>query len=330
MDPWTQRLFVVRDGSHDDAERREPARRVERRELERLRRGVAVDRAAFETGTPEEQHVVRMRGVAAVAPEPVVFSHFSAEVVHGHPHMRSRLARVHTTVGSATERGRDGVAGHVFPLLPSEVMVVGGLLVTTPERTVVDVAGAAPFGEGVMAADAVLRTGAPRSLLLQAADLAGPRQAARRIQHVIDFAHPGGEGANESLSRVGMLRLGIEPPELQHLLWDDLGFVAWLDFWFRRVRVGGEADGRVKYLDPALAKQGAGMAVWEEKRREDRVLPMVDGLARWGYREAADHLLLRPRLAAFGVVPPRRAATLADYAAAARDAVPRPRVPTRP
>ncbi len=99
--------------------------------------------------------------------------------------------------------------------------------------------------------------------------------------------------------------------------------MAWLDFWFRRFRVGGEADGKVKLLDPAMATQGAGVALWKEKRREDRVLPLAAGLARWGWQESTHHDLLGRRLAAFGVVPASPRATLSDYALAARDAQPR-------
>ncbi|RIX28713.1 hypothetical protein [Amnibacterium setariae] len=104
---------------------------------------------------------------------------------------------------------------------------------------------------------------------------------------------------------------------------DDRGFVAVLDFLFRRFRVGGEADGLQKYLDPALAPLGAGRAVVREKLREDRVLPLVAGLARWGWPEATNALLLREKLARFGVQPASPRATIADYAAAARDARPR-------
>lgn len=258
-----------------------------------------------------------------------MFSHFSALVLHGLPVLRTRLDRVHTTVAIAAARGRDGVAGHVFPLTKEEVVPVGPLLATAIGRSVVDVAGSAQFGEGLMAADAVLHSGSPRSLLVAAADLAGPRNADRRIADVVAVAHPGAESANESMSRAGMIRLGYWPPELQHALWDAEGLVAYLDFWFRRFRVGGEADGLQKYLDPAMARSGAGRAVYDEKRREDRVLPLVDGLARWGWPEAVDPNRLRLKLAAVGVLPATPRATIADYAAAARDARPRFWTPTR-
>jgi hypothetical protein len=195
--------------------------------------------------------------------------------------------------------------------------------VTAIARTVVDIAGATPFGEGLMAADAALLAGVPRVVLEQAMALAGPRQAARRIADVVAVAHPGAESAAESMTRSNLIRLGYEPPELQHALWDEWGLVAFLDFFFRRFRVGGEADGLMKYLDPALAPSGAGRAVVHEKLREDRVLPLVHGLARWGWREATNATLLRQKLARSGVHPASPRARIADYAAAARDAQPR-------
>ncbi|MBW4041166.1 MAG: hypothetical protein HIU86_03430 [Acidobacteria bacterium] len=322
MNGWDLELIVVLGGSHPSGERSSVARDVERGLLIRIRRGVYTAHAGFDSLSIEQQHIVRMRAVAAVAPG-TVFSHMSAAVLHGLPVLRSGLARVHTTVPAASLRGRDGVAGHVFPLLDSEITWCGPLQTTAIGRTVVDVAGALPFGEGLMVADAALRSGVRRDLLEQAVALAGPRQSGQRIGNVVAVAHPGAESANESMSRAGMIRFGFEPPELQHELRDADGFVAALDFFFRRFRVGGEADGMKKLLDPAIATRGAGRALVQEKRREDRVLPLVRSLARWGWFEATRPVRLRQKLAAHGVHPPAARASISDYARAARGARPR-------
>jgi hypothetical protein len=105
---------------------------------------------------------------------------------------------------------------------------------------------------------------------------------------------------------------------LQHEVRDRRGLAGRLDFWDPIRRIGGEVDGAKKYLDPALATQGAGRAVYEEKLREDRVRACIERLARWGWQESGDPLRLGPRLAAAGVLPSSPAATLADYVAAAR------------
>jgi hypothetical protein len=129
-----------------------------------------------------------------------------------------------------------------------------------------------------------------------------------------------------------MIRIGYAPPELQHELWDANGWVASLDFFFPffgLLGVGGESDGLKKFLDPQMAPQGAGRAVYEENRREDRALPLLSGLARWGWPEAVSAPRLRSTLAAFGVQPSFPRATAADYATAARGARPRLVVPRR-
>ena len=329
MTGWDLELIVVLRGSHDSGERSSIRRDIEHGLLLRLRRGVYVNRLGYEALPLEHRHIVQMRAVEAVSPAPVVFSHFSAAVLHGLPVLPNRLARVHTTVLDPADRGRDGVGAHVFPLMEEEVAVFGPLRATSIGRTVVDIAGGAPFGEGLMVADAVLHSGVPRELLEQAIDLAGPRNAERRIVSVVAVAHPGAESAGESMSRSNMIHLGYWPPELQHELWDADGWVAALDFWFRLLRVGGESDGLKKFLDPAMAPQGAGRVAYDEKRREDRVLPLVDGLARWGWPEAVNANRLRLKLASVGVHPATPRATIADYAAAARDARPRFFVPRR-
>lgn len=323
MDPWLLEVITVRNGSHDAGERRSLSRDVERGLLVRLRQGAYVERGAFEAMSPEDQHLVRLRALAAVSDAPPVFSHWSAGVVLRLPVLRHRLGMLHTTVDERRGRGQEGVAGHLFPVTDAERTVIGDLVVTAVARTVVDIAGAAPFDEGVMAADAALRSGVRREALEEAIAAAGPRRAERRIEHVVAFAHPGAESAAESGSRTLMMRLGVEPPVLQWPVPLNDGSTAHLDFLFPAVQVGGEADGDVKYLDPRMAPMGAGRAIVREKRREDEVRTQVRGLARWGWRESRELDLLRRVLQRVGVLAAAPRATLADYCAAARSARPR-------
>jgi len=320
MDPWQLEILTIKDGSHSGAERRSVGRDVERGLLIRLRFGAYVERGAFEAMSPEDQHIVLMRAFTAVSDRPPVFSHWSAAVVLGFPVHRVRLARLHISVDERRERGQEGVAAHLFRVLPSERMRVGELEVTTPARTVVDIAGASPFEEGVMAADHALQKGIRREQLHEAIAAAGTRRAASRIADVVAFGHPGAESAAESYSRVGMLRTGIEPPRLQHRLLLGDGSAIFLDFEFPSVHVGGEADGDSKYL---TAPDGAGKAVVREKRREDEARLQLGDLARWGWRESVRPRLLLGGLFRVGGGPHPRRPTLADYAAVAAAARPR-------
>lgn len=329
MDPWRLEIIVVRDGSYGGGERRTLSRDVERGLLVRLRRGAYVERTAFEGMTVEQQHVVRLRALDAVAPAPFVYSHWSAAVLHGLPVLRARLLQVHTTVDERRQRGQDGVVAHLFAIADAEVVTIGGLVVTDVGRTVVDLAGASPMEEGVMAADGALHRGVPRSVLEEAADKVGPRRAGRRIRDVLAFADAGAESAAESRSRVTMFRIGVEPPLLQHRLLLPDGSEVFLDFLFPTVMVGGEADGDEKYLNPAFAREGAGRAVVAEKRREDMARAQLQGLGRWGWIQSGSAALLRTVLARVGVLASRPRATLDDYAARAREGRAR-FVPRRP
>ena len=317
VDPHLIELTVVRKGSASD--QRSLARDVERGLLMRVRRGVYVLSAVWEPLSPEQRHVVAMRALAAASGPPLLFSHWSAAVALGLPILdRRRLTSVHLSAVRDARRTLSGTAVHEFEVGRGELTRVGELLVTTPARTVVDIAGASPFREGVVTADGAMHRGVRRAALEEATALAGFRRAAVRIAEVLAFAHPDAESAAESESRTSMMLLGIAPPVLQHRFFDRRGFVARSDFWDPVRRIAGEADGLKKFLDPALATQGAGMAVWQEKRREDRLLGCVHRLARWGYQEAGSTTLLGRVLAGAGWLPSVPAATLRDYIAAAR------------
>ncbi|MFD1721482.1 type IV toxin-antitoxin system AbiEi family antitoxin domain-containing protein [Amnibacterium endophyticum] len=322
-DPWRIDVVVVRNGSHTSTERSALRRGVEAGELLRIGHGLLVDAADFTSLDPEAQHVVRMRAIAAGSSRPVVFSHASAAVVHGLPVLRQRLRTVHTTVARLGDRSTAGVTGHVFALLEQEVVEVHGLLVTTPARTVVDVAGSRPFEEGVITADGALRAGLLRSELRSAADLAGPRQAATRILDVIAFAHPGAESAAESRFRTTAMRLGLEVPVLQYRVVRADGSEAFIDGVFPIARAAVEVDGDRKYLDPALAPDGAAAALLLEKRRQDEVQSHFARLVRIGWVQSGSAALLGPVLARVGVLPQRPRPGLAAYAAAAALAGPR-------
>jgi hypothetical protein len=324
VDPWTVELIIVTRAGMTGGERRSVSRDTERGLLHRLRQGVFVDRATWDSATgwegDRQRHIVAMRALDAVSPVRQVFSHWSAAVLHGLPIHGRHLDRVHTTVSDERLRGIDGVAAHLFALRPAEVTTAGPLLVTTAARTVVDVAGASPLQGGVMIADAALHRRLRRELLEQAIDLAGPRKSARRILDAVRFAHPGAESPAESETRVSQFRLGIAPQELQHTIVHRGRFVARVDTWDARRRIACEVDGDQKYLDPRMAPEGAGREVIKEKKREDLVRLEVQGLARFGYLEAANPHLLRPILLRVGLLPERQRPTLADYAAVARAA----------
>lgn len=301
MSPWDVELLLTRDA----LSRRGIAKDAERGLVRGLRRGVYVRTGDLADLSREEQHIVAIRAALATSTRPLVLSHWSAAVLHGLDVLGDRLDLVHVTFDDEGARGLERVASHLFDLDAAEVVEVHGLLVTAPGRTVVDVAGAGTFDEGVVIADAALRAGLSKETLALAVDLAGPRRATRRIAEAVRFADGDSGSAGESVSRVTMHRMGLRP-ELQRRFSDHLGLIGRSDFFFPHEEVIGEFDGRVKFVDPRYAPDGAAAKLWDEKRREDRLRARSKGFARWGWPEARDPRRLAPILRAAGVRIPRR------------------------
>ena len=182
-------------------------RLLRRGDLVRVRRGAYV-RSPGEL-TAEESHHRLVQAALRQHAAPVVVSHQSAAVLHGLPVWAAALDAVHLTrprTGGGKVRG--GVELHASALRACDVTEVGGLLVTTLARTVVDLARNLPVDQAVSAGDAALRQGLPPSDLVQV--LVGCRGwpgvgRARRVIGLLD-------GRSESVGR--LLRPGQEVGEV--------------------------------------------------------------------------------------------------------------------
>jgi hypothetical protein len=267
--------------------------------------GIYVDAASVADLSPEDMHIIRIRAVQASSDRPLVFSHWSAGVLAGLDVLQQRLAKVHVTFEDVGARGLQGVAGHVFAIREEEVIEMNGLLVTDLGRTVVDLSCSGTFADGVVAADSALRQGVPREALEAAVDRVGPRRAIKRAERVVAFADGLSGSAGESLSRVGMDRMGLHPL-LQRRHYDHRGYIGRSDFYFPDCEAVGEFDGRVKFTDPRFAPTGAADVLWAEKVREDRMRGVNKGFGRWGWPEANDPRKLAPVLRSIGVRVPSR------------------------
>ena len=100
--------------------------------LVRVRRGLYAS-ATGQPGSPEEEHLRRVRAVVAATRSNHVVSHVSAAIVRTLPVPTDALGRVHLTrerVGGGKRRG--DVCIHTSPLPATDVGPYAGLLVTTP------------------------------------------------------------------------------------------------------------------------------------------------------------------------------------------------------
>ncbi|WP_251444846.1 MULTISPECIES: hypothetical protein [unclassified Microbacterium] len=289
-------------------------------ELLRLRRDRYVDAAAYEALWSEGRHLVQTVAAAKnLDDHGAVFWGPSAAVLHGLPLYRLRPASVHTVIlGGHHGRVRAGVRQHEVSLGVGDVIDIDGILCTSLDRTILDLACTVPAEAAVCAADAAQRREtvvgnefrADRAALWHArlADRAAASRAwgIRGARELLAFADGRAQLPGESVSRLQLHRLGFRGLLLQVPVTGADGDRYWLDFGFPRAKVFGEFDGRGKYLDDDLREgRAADEVVLDEKRREDDVRGVTGWrFARWDSTHIGTAEILGRRLARFGVRPP--------------------------
>jgi hypothetical protein len=238
--------------------------------LTRVRAGVYVDGALSKAASAADRHVLATRavtdGLAGYAA-----SHVSAALVWGLPALAADLGPVHL---SGVGRGRPRRSGIVryHPAVPAAWVVEhDGIPVVAVRYAVLQTAADSGPRAGLIAADAACRLGLTAPVALERAwsECHWPRWAGV-VPHL---ASPDSESPGESWCRLVFHGLGIEQPEQQAEIRDELGrLVGRTDFLFRARRLVVEFDGSVKYAGASGREALVG-----EKRREDE-------LRRLGYR----------------------------------------------
>jgi hypothetical protein len=259
--------------------------------LLRLRRGAYADPADVEQNDEADRHRLLIAATVPGLAQDAVLSHLSAAVLHQLPRFGS-LVQVQVTRGSTTSGKRRGyVHIHAAPLAAGEITYLDGRLVTTLARTVVDLARSLPYAEAVAIGDAALRAGLRPEDLLACLERAVGRPGITQARRVVAFLDPRSETPGESLSRVTLHDLGLDPSHLQYEVYAGERLVGRADFCWEEQRTLGEFDGRVKY-GPALANGRSERDVlWAEKWREDAMRDLGWQFVRWGQLD-----LQRPRI----------------------------------
>ena len=253
-----------------------------------LRVGVhcAADVLAAAQTDPVRLHALHAAAGILVLRRRAVLSEASAAFLHSLPLVSGEPARVTLTAdrGTGSTRHYQDLSIRVAGLPASHVHRVTGVPVTTAARTVVDLARKLPFGDSVVLADAALHRGLTdeaqlERILVDCAAWPGIRKAARTVA----FAEGRCETPLESLSRVLFASHGLPRPDTQQLILDASGRpVGRVDFLWTQEATVGEADGQLKYREPAT--------LWHEKQREDRLRQLGFEVVRWGW----DDVLHRP------------------------------------
>lgn len=255
--------------------------------LKRIRMGEYVETWRWAGLPRDERHrglvlatTRRMRGATQV------ISHLSAAAVWEMPIIGSWPDRVHVTMDAHAAGSSALIRRHRVRRMP-EGVERGGLSVTMPARTLVDVARTCSLACALTAADWAVRTGlctlAELDREVAAIERGGRgRSAARLLQLLVD---PRSQSPGESLSRARMYELGFAQPALQVLLEDNRGEFGVADFGWPGVI--GEFDGERKYRATGDAGDTASEdVVIKEKKREDRVRRTHVQVARWCWSDA--------------------------------------------
>ncbi|MGP3536174.1 hypothetical protein ACTU3I_15365 [Microbacterium sp. RD1] len=286
-------LLVTRDSPGVRLDREARAGR-----LVSVRPGVYAPAGAWNRLAPWDRYLARVHAVAMIQPD-AVFAFESAAALLGLP-IFGEPAAVHVLSATSTSREIAGVRTHTTVDARS-IVDIGGLLVTAPAEVAVDAARSRHPAVALAVADAVLRMDplATVEQLVACNEARASSRGRRRARWALHRADARSQTPLESVSRAVIEWLGFPRPELQAVIPTAQGEYQ-LDMYWPRVRVGAEADGRIKYDgrygDPAEV-------VWQEKQREDELRRSLDHLARWSWNECLEPMTLRRILGAAGLHP---------------------------
>jgi hypothetical protein len=217
------------------------------------------------------------RTIAAARRNPgSVIGFESATVVQGLPLISRLPAEVTLIVPPSAWTGtRHGIRFRQA-VLTEDDLSGDRIAITSRERTWTDIARTASLADALSSGDAGLRAGTlDRARLTALVAACRGRRGARRAALALEHLDPSRETPLESESWAYFVRYLIPLPEMQVEIRSAHGqFVARVDFRWKRARLVGECDGRLKYMTPE--------DVYAEKRREDAIRAEGNGVVRWG------------------------------------------------
>ena len=140
---------------------------------------------------------------------------------------------------------------HRRDLPADDVVERDGLRLTTPLRTVLDLARSLPLEQAVAAADSALRQGlVTLEELLAAVRALPPALGSSRVLRVVDLVDPGSGSVLESVCRVLFALAGLSTVQTQHpVRGSDGRLIGRVDFAWPEQRLVVEADGFAFHAD---------------------------------------------------------------------------------
>lgn len=243
-----------------------------------LRRGAMTTARHCESAdTAAKRHLLLAAAALLLLHCEPVLSHRSAVLAWDLPLLGAIPSDVELTTSRQNRRRSTGLAIHTARTPPHHRAAVGGLAVTTPARTISDVARSSSVQAALVVADTALhRQLCTVTDLEQVVRDCWTWRGIPRTKRMIAFADGRSESPGESLSRLAIADHGLPEPELQREFVLE-GRTVRVDFYWPAARLVGEFDGRIKYDDPN--------ALWDEKEREDLLRRNGEAVARWGWSD---------------------------------------------
>ncbi|MFE3103753.1 hypothetical protein [Nocardia tengchongensis] len=268
-----------------------------------------------------EQHRRLIRALLPEMAPGTVVSHQSAAVLYGTTLWRTPLDRVCVTRNRrGGGRTRPFAKVHGSPV--DSAVEIDGFAVTTPARTVVDLALTLPFEAAVVAGDALAGMfGLGAAELGEELARAKGRYGIGQAKQVIAMLDGRSQSIGESLSRTMIHQHALPLPRSQgNVLSPDGRFVARVDFYYESAGVLCEFDGPTEYGRLLGPGQDFATTVGRERTRETYLRALGFEVVRWTWDD-----LIRDRAA-------RRLRTALSRSRPQPDGhiEPAPALPTRP
>ena len=230
-----------------------------------MTRGVyALAQAVAEAAqTPACQHALMVSAHLKLNPG-LVASHHSAARIHavdllsgpGLPELPGITLTGKPSSGSFSARSGARVFRAALP--PEHVTTRFGARVTTPARTVADLARSCSFAAAIVTADsAIHRTKTSKPEIGKVLEFCAGWPGVARALRAVDFSSGLAESPLESVTRVVIHEAGLPAPKLQVTLLGPLE-AFWeyrVDFLWREQHTILEVDGNLKYDEPTAARR---------------------------------------------------------------------------
>lgn len=276
-------------------------------ELFTIRRGHFIRTEVYRTLDAAAQHLLLAFAIHAESGTRTVFSHVSAAALHGMELWDIPLRKATFTIDRAyaSKRGRQRFL-HSSPISDDDVTELAGYPVTTPARTVVDLARSLPLTPAVCVGDHALRAGlTTHEQLSDALTNARNRTGIAKARQAVGLMSDRSASVGETRSRLLLDTLPLPQPLVGEWVHDEQRDpVGRVSFLYPEHGVLGKYEGDGLYgAEPPVSEI-------ESKRHRNRFEELGWIVVRWNWQDLANPKELTDRVArAFVLAGRNRAPT---------------------